>query len=85
MAEVATVVARETLTALRHEPLDPTVAEEHLSGRLGPMGRFLAIHYAAVAAGDFAEVTDAVPDLVGRPARSLAELVAEEPGAWQPP
>ncbi len=35
-------------------------------------------------AGDFAEVTDGIPDLVG-PARSLAELVAQEPGAWQPP
>ena len=63
--------------------LDPATATEHLSARLGPMGRFLAIHYAAVAAGDFAEVTDAVPTVTGRPARSLADLVAESPEAWR--
>lgn len=82
MADVAAFVARQTGTAMRYEPLEPAGADEDLSLRLGPMGRFLAIHYAAVAAGDFAEVTDAVPKLVGRSARSLAELVSENPQAW---
>ena len=84
MAGVADVVARGTGMALRYEPLDPDGADERLSGLLGSMGRFLAIHYAAVAAGDFAQVTPVVPELVGRSARSLADLVAEDPDAWRP-
>jgi len=43
------------------------------------------VHYAAVASGDFAAVSETVPELLGRPARSLAAFAAEDPGRFAPP
>jgi len=37
----------------------------------------------SVAAGGFDVVADTVPRLAGRPARSLADLVAEDPDRWR--
>lgn len=85
MHEVAEIVSRGTGMTLTYSASDPAEAEERLARRLGPMGGFLVAHYSAVAVGDFARVTDTVPRLTGRPARSLAALVAEDPAAWRPP
>jgi uncharacterized protein YbjT (DUF2867 family) len=84
MADVAGVVSRGAGIRLRYVALDPAGAEAVLVRRLGPMGGFLAAHFAAVAAGDFAGVADTVPRVAGRPPRSLLDLVDEDPRAWRP-
>jgi len=85
MDDVARIVAAGTGRPLRYRPLAPEGAREALPARVGPMAGFLAAHYAAVAAGDFAQVTDGVPRLTGRLGRTLAALVAEDRGAGRPP
>jgi hypothetical protein len=49
------------------------------------MAGFLTAHYTAVAAGGFDLVADSVQRLTGRPARSLAGFVAEDPARWRRP
>ncbi|SDX93868.1 hypothetical protein SAMN05661080_01769 [Modestobacter sp. DSM 44400] len=39
--------------------------------------------YTAIAAGELARVTDVVPELTGRPARTLAELLRDRPELWR--
>ncbi|MEV6397593.1 SDR family oxidoreductase [Streptomyces sp. NPDC051907] len=39
--------------------------------------------YEAIAAGDLAEVSDAVPRLTGRPARTLRQFLQEYPASWR--
>jgi NAD(P)H dehydrogenase (quinone) len=38
--------------------------------------------YTAIAAGELARVSDAVPQLTGHPARPLAEVLRSHPGGW---
>jgi NAD(P)H dehydrogenase (quinone) len=39
--------------------------------------------YTAIAAGELATVSDVVPALTGRPARTLATVLREHPGLWR--
>jgi uncharacterized protein YbjT (DUF2867 family) len=52
------------------------------AGAPPPLVDNLARYYAMVKAGDFAMVTTTVADLLGRPARTFSEWVAENAGAF---
>jgi uncharacterized protein YbjT (DUF2867 family) len=52
------------------------------AGAPPPLVDNLARYYAMVKAGDFAMVTTTVADLLGRPARTFPEWVAENAGAF---
>jgi uncharacterized protein YbjT (DUF2867 family) len=52
------------------------------AGAPAPLVDNLARYYAMVKAGDFAMVTPTVADLLGRPARTFSEWVAENAGAF---
>ena len=52
------------------------------AGVPAPVADNLARYYAMVKAGDFAQVTSDVPDLLGRPARTFQEWAAENAGAF---
>lgn len=82
MSDVATIVSEATGQRLRYRPLSTKEALPALDRRLGPMGAFLAEHYAAVSAGGFAAVSDSVSRVLERPARSLEALVEEDVVAW---
>lgn len=85
MHDVAAAISTATGQAIHYQPSSIEDAERRLAERLGPMGAFLVEHYRAVAAGGFATVSTTVPDLLGRPARSLPELIAEDIDAWASP
>ena len=86
MAEVAAIVGAGTGEDLRYRAVDPERARRTLTARgAGPMAGFLTAHYTAVAAGGFDLVADSVQRLTGRPARSLAGFVAEDPARWRRP
>ena len=82
MSQVAQAVSATTGRTVTFRPLAADEAEAHLVQRLGPMGAFLAEHYIAVAAGGFTDVATTVPELTGSPARSLHQLIREDPTAW---
>jgi len=82
MHDVAEILTASGAGPVTYRELPPAEGASHLVDRLGPMGAFLAEHYAAVAAGGFVAVATTVADLTGRPARPLAALVQEDPAAW---
>jgi uncharacterized protein YbjT (DUF2867 family) len=82
MGEVAAAVSAATARTVTYRPLAADEAKTRLVQRVGPMGAFLAEHYAAVAAGGFADVATTVRELTGKPARPLHGLMDEDPAAW---
>jgi uncharacterized protein YbjT (DUF2867 family) len=84
MADVAAIVAAGTGEDIRYRAVDAERARRSLAAHgAGAMVGFLTAHYSAVAAGGFDLVADTVLRLTGRPARSLADLVAEDPPQWR--
>lgn len=78
LGEAAATIAAATGRSVTYE--DQSVAEAYAS-RAGQAQDWQldawVSTYTAIAAGELADVTDAVPRLTGRPARSLAELLAQ--------
>lgn len=78
LGEAAATIAAATGRSVTYE--DQSVAEAYAS-RAGQAPDWQldawVSTYTAIAAGELADVTDAVPRLTGRPARSLAELLAQ--------
>ncbi len=79
LTEVAVTVAEVTGRAARYEP--ETVEEAYASRARYDAPRWLVdawvSTYTAIAAGELAAVSTAVPDLLGRPATPLAEVLRQ--------
>jgi NAD(P)H dehydrogenase (quinone) len=84
LTEVADTLSRATGRPITYHP--ETEAEAYESRRGFEAEPFevagWVTSYTAVAAGELAHVSDDVPRLVGRPARSLAQWLDDYPGEW---
>jgi NAD(P)H dehydrogenase (quinone) len=80
LGEVATIIAEATGREVRYqdESLDEAYASRQVFGAPDWQVDAWVSTYTAIAAGELAAVSTAVPDLTGHPATSLAELLAVE-------
>jgi len=80
LEEAAAVLSRVTARSVRYQPQTHEEAWAWRSGLDDDQDRVAGwvSWYDAIAAGEFAEVTDVVPAVTGHPATSLAEAVSRE-------
>ena len=83
-AEAAAVLTRVSGREIRYQPVDGEafVAASVEAGAPEDLSRFLAMLFEDVSAGETAEVTGAVEELTGRPARGLEEYARDYREVW---
>lgn len=83
MTELAAVLSRHAGKQVQYQPAPVEVARQKARERgLGRMADFLVMHYQAVQAGGFEQVTAAVAEITGREARSFEQFVSENKAVW---
>ena len=84
-ADVAAAIAAVAGRCVEYEPVAPGVYEERLLAAGLPAWRaFDLAHIAAAYAGADHDVSPDLESLLGRPARSLAEFLADHGDAFRP-